>query len=128
MPLLVLDPAIETYLLNQNIGQLTDTITKSITTQMIAALTIMVGIVVGILLLPSLKKFKIGTLELESLPPSGKHPIDLDPICQVASPIEVHMPFKYQPQSFTMPLKYQNLMRQQPPMPIDPVRMPPRVI
>jgi len=31
---------------------------------------------------------------------------------------------KSEPQSFIMPIRYQKLMRQQPLMPIDPVRMP----
>lgn len=130
MPLLVGDSMIHTFFLNYNANQLGTTIinSKLTDTQTIAMLTIIVGVLVGMLLLPSLQKFKLGTFEFDSLPPSAKHPVDLDPIIQIASPLEVNMPFKYQPQSFTMPLKYRNLMLQQPPMPIDPVRMPRKVI
>lgn len=127
MPLLVIDPAIEAYLLNRNLEPLNDAIGKLITAQTIAAMTITVGVIVGILLLPSLQKFKLGTFEFDSLPPTAKHPVELDPISQIPSPLVVSRPFKSQPQSFTMPLRYQNLMRQQPLMPIDPVRMPRKV-
>ena len=123
MPFLVIDPAMEAYFVNGNVASLQKIITTGVTAQTIAVLTLVVGVIVGILLLPSLQKFKLGTFEFDSLPPSAKHPVDLDPISQIPSPPAVPMPFKSQPQSFTMPLKYQNLMRQQPLMPIDPVRM-----
>jgi tetratricopeptide (TPR) repeat protein len=64
------------------------------------------------------------TFEFDSLPPSAKRPVDLDPIIHIPGPPAPSMPFESQPQSFIMSLKYQNLMRQQPPMPIDPVRIP----
>lgn len=120
MPFLVIDPAI----FSGNVTSLQTIINTGVTAQTIAGLTLIVGVIVGILLLPSLQKFKLGSFEFDSLPPSAKHPVDLDPISQIPSPPAVPMPFKSQPQSFTMPLRYQNFMRQQPLMPIDPVRMP----
>ena len=82
MPFMVIDPAI----FSGNVTSLQTIINTGVTAQTIAGLTLIVGVIVGILLLPSLQKFKLGSFEFDSLPPTAKHPVDLDPISQIPSP------------------------------------------
>jgi len=92
----------------------------------VAAFIVVIGIVVGILLLPSLHTFKVGTIELETARPLtdiGPVSLSFTPLISntIRGPNEFDMALQYEHQIFPMPLKYQ---RQRFVMPIDYVKMP----
>jgi hypothetical protein len=108
IPFFVIDPAIGEYFINHNATGLKDTITKNITTEASAGFTIIVAIIVGMLLLPSLQTFKLGPVEMETATITAGKNVELK-TADILRPEIFKMPLghSYKPQYFVMPLKYQ---------------------
>ncbi|MFZ0514990.1 MAG: hypothetical protein WAM14_25550 [Candidatus Nitrosopolaris sp.] len=113
------------YIFNQNVK---DTFNNNISNNYaITWLTIAIGVMVAMLLLPSLKKFKLGPVELET--PVGAvttaKDVDLKPASieyRTLSSFNSTMPLKYEAQYFRMALRYEGQVS----MPIEMIftRMP----
>ena len=99
-------------------------ITSSLTAQTVAAFTIAVGALLAILLLPSLQKFRVATIELETIPINVKDQVMILPSLEpkINPPSKNEMPYKVTAQYFQMPLRYQ--MRMQAYTPIEPTPGP----
>jgi hypothetical protein len=98
----------------------------------VGGLTLLLGIGVAILLLPSLSSFKMGPAEFVTAIPSAitgtvidsekpPPPLPMFPADLIKKPPESEMPIESKTERFTMPLKYQ---RQRFIMPFDVVKMP----
>jgi hypothetical protein len=76
-------------------------------------LTIAVGVIVALLLLPSLKTFKLGPVELETVsrPINAEKNIELETVSELIVPIHDMPVYSTQLQQFAMALKFQSLIR-----------------
>jgi hypothetical protein len=80
---------------------LTDKSVTNISSEL-TGLTVIIGILAGILLLPSLKKLKVGDVELDTVPIATQN-VQLSPILSV-TPISIAMALQDPLESFLMPL------------------------
>ncbi len=122
IPLLITERLVERPYFEGNSTELTNLVSKGINNQIMAWLVLTVGVLIAMLLLPNLQKFKMGTVELQTIPIDAKTEFSMKPhLASIDPPPLASMPLKYHAQSFRMPLAYQ---RQHFFMPTDPVRMP----
>lgn len=109
LPLLLI-PA--SYFINENLNKLITTSDGSISSQGITWLTITMGVIVAMLLLPSLHTFKLGPVELETVNQqvtAGKIDVELSR-GELVSPTH-NMPIYSAPQEFAMALKIRSLIK-----------------
>ena len=121
-PIIIIGDAM-VHLINSNSTNFTTFITKSVTAQTIAVFTLAIGALLAILLLPSLQRFRVATIELETIPVNIKdQEVMVPPPPKINPPDSNEMPFKITAQYFRMPLRYQ--MQMQVYAPIEPTRAP----
>ena len=121
-PIIIMDRGI-IHLINSNSSDFTAFITGGVTAQTVAAFTLAIGALLAILLLPSLQKFKVAAIELETVPVSAKdQEAIIPPPVNFNAPLSTEMPLKITAPYFRMPLRYE--MQQQVYTPIDPAPAP----
>ena len=121
-PIVITDRAI-IHLINSNSTAFTGFITSSVTAQTIAAFTLAIGALLAILLLPSLQKFRVATIELETAPVNVKdQEVMVTYVPKISPPEKNVMPYKITAQYFRMPLRYQTKMQVY--APIEPTPAP----
>ena len=100
------------YLVTNNVKGLTTLISQNVST-LLSGIIVTIGIMVGILLLPSIKKFKVGsTIELETVRIDTKNVIGLKPssklpMMHIDTPLRDPLTsFRIMTYVITMPLQY----------------------